>query len=105
MAAGRGLSPDRRIADGGTPAALIVILALPCMEPTAPTAALPIGLGKHMAASDTFADCLSRSAIGSRSERRAADQSQASKLALIVRDEGRGVLPAVLLPWQSGNRR
>jgi hypothetical protein len=54
MTAGRGLSG--RAADGGTPAALIVILAPPCTEPTAPTEALPIGVASHMAAGDTFAD-------------------------------------------------
>ena len=58
MTAGRGLSPDRRVAVGGTTVALIVILALPCMEPTAPTEALPIGVATPMAAGDTFADCL-----------------------------------------------
>jgi hypothetical protein len=56
MTAGRGSSPDRWVADGGTIAVLIVILALPCTEPMAPSEALPIGLGTHMAAWDTFAD-------------------------------------------------
>ena len=60
----RALSLDRRVADRGTPAALIVIRALPCTEPTAPSEAVPIGLGTHLAAGDTFADCLSRSALG-----------------------------------------
>ena len=63
MMAERGLSPGRRGAVGGTPAALIVILALLYTEPTAPTEALPIGLGTHLAAGDTFADCLPRSAL------------------------------------------
>jgi hypothetical protein len=56
MTAGRGLSADRRVANGGAPAALIVILAPPCTEPTAPTEALPIGVGTLMAAGDIFAD-------------------------------------------------
>jgi hypothetical protein len=58
MTAGLGLSPDRRVAVGDTPAVLIVILALPCMELTVPTEALPIGVATPMAAGDTFADCL-----------------------------------------------
>jgi len=60
MTAGRGLSPGRRVAVGGTPAALIVILALPCTEPTAPTEGLPIGVAIRMAAGDTFADPVHR---------------------------------------------
>ena len=60
MTAGRALSPDRRVADGGTPAAPIVIRALPCTEPTAPTEALPIGVATPMAAGHTFADPVHR---------------------------------------------
>ena len=56
MTAVRALSPDRRVAVGGTTVALIVILALPCTEPTGPTEALPIGVAIRMAAGDTFAD-------------------------------------------------
>jgi hypothetical protein len=63
MIAGRALSQDRRVADGGTPAALIVIRALPCTEPMAPTEVVLIGVDTHLAAGDTFADCLSRSAF------------------------------------------
>jgi hypothetical protein len=63
MTAGRALSLDRRVADGGTPAALIVIRALPCTEPTAPMEGVPIGLGTHTADGDTFADCRSHSAL------------------------------------------
>jgi hypothetical protein len=77
LTAGRGLSPDRWIADGDTPAALIVIRALPYTEPTALMEALPIGLGTHMAAGDTFADCLSR-LYGDYLRDVPADQSQAS---------------------------
>ena len=58
MTAGRGLSRDRRAAGGGTAAALTVILALLCMEPTAPMEVLPIGLATPMAVGDTFADSL-----------------------------------------------
>jgi hypothetical protein len=53
---GRALSSDRRVANIGKTAALIVIRALPYTEPTAPPEALPIGLGTHVAAGDTFAD-------------------------------------------------
>ena len=56
MTVGRALSPDWRVADGGTPAALIGIRALPCTEATALTEALPIGVGTHLAAGDTFAE-------------------------------------------------
>jgi hypothetical protein len=56
MTAVRALSPDRRVADGGTPAALIVTRAFPCTEPMAPTEAVPIGVGTRMPAGDTFAD-------------------------------------------------
>ena len=64
MTAGRGLPQDRRVADGGTPAALIVIRASHCTVPMAPTEAVPIGVGTHLAAGDTFADGLSGSALG-----------------------------------------
>jgi len=53
---GRALSSDRPVANIAKPAALIVIRALPYTEPTDPSEALPIGLGTHMAAGDTFAD-------------------------------------------------
>jgi hypothetical protein len=59
MGPARGLSPARWVADGSIPAlvaALIVILAFRCTEPTARTEALPIGNGTHLAAGDTFAD-------------------------------------------------
>ena len=61
MTAGRALSRDQRVTDGGTPAALIVIRALPCTEPMAPLEEVPIGLGTHTAAGDTSADLSSRS--------------------------------------------
>ena len=83
MPAERALSPDRRIADGGTPAALIVIRALPCTEPTAPTEVLPIGLATHLAAGDTFADCLSHRLYGDDLRDVALVKSRAT-LALIV---------------------
>ena len=45
---GRALSSDRRVANIGKTAALIVIRALPYTELTAPPEALPIGLGRHL---------------------------------------------------------
>jgi hypothetical protein len=57
MMAGGALSPDRRCLDP-QPAALIVIRALHCTEPTAPSEALPIGLGTHTAAGVTSADSI-----------------------------------------------
>src|ERR1700720_2933510 len=60
MMAERGLSPGRRGTVGGTPAALIVILALLYTEPTAPTEAQPIGFATPMAAGHTFADPVHR---------------------------------------------
>ena len=65
MTAGRAFSPDRRVADGGTPAALIVTLVFPCTEPTALTEELPIGVGTHLVAGDTVADCPGASLIRS----------------------------------------
>ena len=60
MTAGCALLPDWQVAGGGMPAAPIVILVIPCTEPTAPLEAPRIGVGTHMAAGDTFADRLSR---------------------------------------------
>ena len=74
---GRALSSDRRVANIGKTAALIVIRALPYTEPTAPPEALPIGLGTHMAAGE-LSLTISNAALRRRSARRGSDQSQAS---------------------------
>jgi len=88
MTVGRGLSPDRRVAAGSTPVALIVILALTCTEPTAPTEALPIGTATHMPAGDTFADCLPF-------DFKDHDLREPLVNRKPAQDEGRGALPAM----------